>query len=83
MQKLEQDFWNLKLKGSDVAAYTPRFSDLALLCPGLVTVESKKVERYIWVVTPPTQGNVLTAKRLIFDSAKRLAHALVDHGDCQ
>ena len=47
MQKLEQELWNLKIKGSDIAAYTARFSDLALLCPGLVTPESKKVKRYI------------------------------------
>ncbi|KAL7606903.1 hypothetical protein Lser_V15G19246 [Lactuca serriola] len=47
MQKLEQELWSLKMKGNDIAAYTARFSDLALLCPGMVTPEIKKVERYI------------------------------------
>ena len=47
MQKLEQKLWNLKIKGFNVAAYTTRFSDLFLLYPGMVTPESKKVERYI------------------------------------
>ncbi|XP_023748177.1 uncharacterized protein LOC111896416 [Lactuca sativa] len=44
MQKLEQELWNMKMKDSDITAYTARFSDLALLCPGMVTPESKKVE---------------------------------------
>ena len=80
MQKLEQELWNLKMKGSEIAAYTAGFSDLALLYPGMVTLESKKVERYIWGLTPPTQGNVLAAKPLTFDSAKRMAETIIDHG---
>ena len=44
MQKLKHELWNLKMKGSDIAAYTSRFDDIALLCPGLVTPESKKIK---------------------------------------
>ena len=73
MQKLEHELWNLKMKCSDIGAYTARFCDLALLCPGMVTSESKKIERYIWGLTPPTQGNVLATRHLTFDSAKYLA----------
>ena len=69
------------MKGPYVAAHIARFSDLALLCPRLVTPESKKVERFIWGFMPPTQGSVLDAKALTFDSAKRLTQALIDHGD--
>ena len=58
MQKLEHELRNLKMKGSDIAAYTTRFCDLDLIFPGMVTPESKKIERYIWGLTPPTQGNV-------------------------
>ena len=80
MQNLEHELWNLKMKGSDIASYTARFCDLALLCPGMVTPESKKIERYIWGLTPPTQGNVLAAKPSTFDSAICLAQTLIDHG---
>ena len=73
VQILEQQLCNLTMKDSDIAAYTARFSDLAILCPGMVTSESKKVERYIWGLTPPIQGNVIAANPLTFDSAKRLA----------
>ena len=80
MQKLEHEIWNLKMKGSNISAYTSRFEDLALLCPGMVTPESKKIERYIWGLMPSTQGNVLAARPNTFDSAKCLAQTLIDHG---
>ena len=48
VQKLEQVLWNLTMVGSDIVAYTNSFSDLAALCPGMVTQESKKIEKYIW-----------------------------------
>ena len=73
----------MKMKGSEIVAYTERFSNPALLCPGMVTPKSKKVERYIWGLTPPTQGDVLATNPLTFDSAKRLAQILIDHGDRQ
>ena len=68
------------MKDSDIAAYTARFSDITILCPRMVTSECKKVERYIWGLTPPFQRNVITANPLTFDSAKRLAQTLADHG---
>ena len=45
VQKLEQEFWNLTMKGSEIQAYTTRFTELAVLCPGMVSPEYKKVER--------------------------------------
>nr|KAJ0185353.1 hypothetical protein LSAT_V11C900506610 [Lactuca sativa] len=45
IQALEQDLWNLVMKGSEVAAYTSRFNDLANICPGMVTPEDRKIER--------------------------------------
>lgn len=47
VQKLEQELWNLTVKDSNIEAHISRFSDLALLCPGMITSESKKVERFI------------------------------------
>ncbi|KAL7606412.1 hypothetical protein Lser_V15G17633 [Lactuca serriola] len=81
MQKLEHELWNLKMKGSNIAAHTSRFDDLALLCPGLVTPESKKIERFIWGLTNPTKGHVLAARPDTYDSAKTLAQAIIDHSD--
>ncbi|XP_023765551.1 uncharacterized protein LOC111914038 [Lactuca sativa] len=58
IQKLEEEFWGLKMKGSDILSYTSRFSDLAMLCPGMVPTESKKVERYVWGLSQQLQGHV-------------------------
>ena len=83
IQKLEQELWNLSMVGSDIAGYTNRFSDLITLCPGMLTLESQKVERYIWGLSPQLRGSVLASKPMTFDSAKELAQSLVDHGVCQ
>lgn len=83
VQKLEQELWNLTMKDSNIVAYTAKFSDLVVLCPGMVTPESIKVEQYIWGLSPQIQGNMISANPSTFDSAKRLAQTLVDHGVCQ
>ena len=67
------------MKGSNIVAYTARFSDLVALCPGMVPNENKKIERFIWGLVPPFQGNVLASNPTTFDSAKWLAQRLVDH----
>ena len=69
------------MKGSDITTYTSRFDDLALLCPGMVTPESKKIERFIWGLTQPMKGNVIAARPDTYDSAKRLAQILIDHSE--
>ncbi|GJW45145.1 reverse transcriptase domain-containing protein [Tanacetum coccineum] len=36
-----------EMKDMDISSYTTRFNELALLCPGMVPTEQKKVEAYI------------------------------------
>ncbi|KAL4589040.1 hypothetical protein LXL04_001942 [Taraxacum kok-saghyz] len=57
VQKLEQEFWNLTIKGSEAKAYTTRFTKLAILCSEMVTPVDKKVERYICGNTPRINGS--------------------------
>ena len=73
VQKLEKKLWGLTMVGSDITTYTNRFSDLAILCLGMVSLESKKIERYIWGLSPQIRGSVLASKPVTFDSAKQLA----------
>ena len=47
----------------------------------MITSEGKKIERFIWGLTPPIQGNVIAANPETFDSAKRLAKKLYDHNN--
>lgn len=73
---LEHELWNLKMEGAEVKAYTTRFNDVALLYQGMVTPESKKVERYIWGLAPQIKGMLLSSKPTTYLSAKRLAFQL-------
>nr|GFB31832.1 reverse transcriptase domain-containing protein [Tanacetum cinerariifolium] len=47
MKKLEFEWWNLKVKGTDVIGYNQRFQKLALLCVRMVPEEFHKIERYV------------------------------------
>ncbi|GJR88561.1 putative reverse transcriptase domain-containing protein [Tanacetum coccineum] len=46
IQRMEVELWNLRVKDSNIAAYTQRFNELVLLCPEMVPSEKKKVEAY-------------------------------------
>nr|GEY86175.1 reverse transcriptase domain-containing protein [Tanacetum cinerariifolium] len=47
MRKLEMELWDLKVKGTDLASYTQRFQELALLCGRMFFEESDKIEKYV------------------------------------
>ncbi|GJT18998.1 putative reverse transcriptase domain-containing protein [Tanacetum coccineum] len=57
VQKLESEFWNHKMVGSDIDGYTARFHELARLVPHMVTPESQR-------------GAVSMANRLTTDGIK-------------
>ncbi|GKG01063.1 putative reverse transcriptase domain-containing protein, partial [Tanacetum coccineum] len=42
--RLEDELRHLKLRDMNIAAYTKRFNELALMCPDVVPTEKKKVE---------------------------------------
>nr|GEU97197.1 putative reverse transcriptase domain, ribonuclease H-like domain, aspartic peptidase domain protein [Tanacetum cinerariifolium] len=47
IKKLEIVIWNMKVKGTDLASYTQRFQELALMCRRMFPDESDKVEKYV------------------------------------
>nr|GEV14024.1 hypothetical protein [Tanacetum cinerariifolium] len=47
VQRMEDELRSLKLRDTNIAAYTQRFHELVLLCPEAVLTEKKKVEAYI------------------------------------
>ncbi|GJU32636.1 putative reverse transcriptase domain-containing protein [Tanacetum coccineum] len=44
IQRMEVELWNLRVKDSNISAYTQRFNELVLLCPEMVPSEKKKAE---------------------------------------
>nr|GFB60746.1 hypothetical protein [Tanacetum cinerariifolium] len=58
IQKLESEFWNLKVKGLDLLNYNHRFQELALMCERMFPGEEAKVERYIGGLPDMIHGSV-------------------------
>ncbi|GJY09856.1 putative reverse transcriptase domain-containing protein [Tanacetum coccineum] len=42
---MESEYWNLKVRGTDLMTYNQRFQELALMCDRMFPEESAKVER--------------------------------------
>ncbi|GJV22286.1 reverse transcriptase domain-containing protein [Tanacetum coccineum] len=67
LQRLEQELYNLKLKGTDIDGYTNRFHELALLCPRMVEPEQVKVEQYIRGLSKNIRGDVTSSQPATID----------------
>nr|XP_043612369.1 uncharacterized protein LOC122584217 [Erigeron canadensis] len=78
MQKLENEFWNHAMVGAKHAAYTDRFHELAKLVPQLVTLESKRIERYIYGLVPQIRGLVAAIEPTTIQSVILKAGSLTD-----
>ncbi|KAI3712020.1 hypothetical protein L1987_70569 [Smallanthus sonchifolius] len=61
IQKLEGEFWNLKMEGSEIELYTTRSHELATMCPHMVTPDYKRIELYIGGIVPQIQSMVTSS----------------------
>ncbi|GJZ09570.1 putative reverse transcriptase domain-containing protein [Tanacetum coccineum] len=78
IKKLEIELWNLRIRGNDVAAYTQRFQELALMCTKFLADETKKVDKYISGLPDNIHVNVMSARPKTLDDAIELANDLMD-----
>ncbi|GJT49305.1 putative reverse transcriptase domain-containing protein [Tanacetum coccineum] len=78
MQKLETELWNHAMVRAGHAAYTDRFHELARLVPHLVTPENKKIERYVYGLTPQIRGMVAATEPATIQKAMQLAELSKD-----
>ncbi|GJV42259.1 hypothetical protein Tco_1420699, partial [Tanacetum coccineum] len=80
IKKLKIELWNLKVRGNDVAAYTQRFQELALMCTKFLADETAKIDKYIGGLPDNIHGNVMSArpKTLDFAIELKLANDLMD-----
>ncbi|XP_035838849.1 uncharacterized protein LOC118486478 [Helianthus annuus] len=78
IQKLETEFWNLRMIGSDIAGYIQRFHDLSRVVPYLVEPEFKRIERFIWGLAPEILSMVTSSKPPTISEAIDLAVALTE-----
>nr|GFD44648.1 hypothetical protein [Tanacetum cinerariifolium] len=65
IRKLEMELWELKVKSTDLASYTQRFQELALLCERMFFEESDKVEKYVGGLPDKMQEAIKIATELM------------------
>ncbi|GKC41735.1 reverse transcriptase domain-containing protein [Tanacetum coccineum] len=58
VQKMEDEFYHLSVKGNDLKAYERRFQELATLCPTMVPDSKKMMEVFIGGLPQSIEGNV-------------------------
>ncbi|KAI3797412.1 hypothetical protein L1987_32669 [Smallanthus sonchifolius] len=83
IQKLEGEFWNLKMEGSEIELYTTRSHELATMCPHMVTPDYKRIELYIGGLVPQIQSMVTSSNPTTIQQTIRLAHKLTDQAVTQ
>nr|GFC32250.1 reverse transcriptase domain-containing protein [Tanacetum cinerariifolium] len=72
------ELWELKVKGTDLASYTQRFQELALLCGRMFSKESDKIKKYIGGLPDMIHGSVVASKPKTMQEAIEIATELMD-----
>ncbi|GJU88158.1 reverse transcriptase domain-containing protein [Tanacetum coccineum] len=78
VKKMEDEFYNLVVKGNDLKTYVRRFQELAVLCPNMVPNSEKLMEAFIGGLPRSIEGNVTASKPQTLEEATNIAHRLMD-----
>nr|GFB18682.1 reverse transcriptase domain-containing protein [Tanacetum cinerariifolium] len=78
IKKMEDEFYNLIVKGNDVKTYVRRFQELAILCPNMVPNNKKLMEVFIGGLPRSIKGNVTGSKPQTLEEAINIAQRLMD-----
>ncbi|GJX72643.1 hypothetical protein Tco_0309814 [Tanacetum coccineum] len=66
---MEDEFYNLTVKGNDPKTYIRRFQELAILCPTMVPTSEKLIEVFIGGLPRSIKGNVTALKPQTLEEA--------------
>ncbi|GJR32487.1 putative reverse transcriptase domain-containing protein [Tanacetum coccineum] len=78
VQKMEDEFYHLTVKGNDLKTYVRRFQELATLCPTMVPDYEKMMEVFIGGLPQSIEGNVTASKPQTLEEAINIAQRLMD-----
>ncbi|GJY94576.1 reverse transcriptase domain-containing protein [Tanacetum coccineum] len=78
VQKMEDEFYHLTMKGNDLKTYVRRFQELATLCPTMVPDSEKMIEVFIGGLPQSIEGNVTASKPQTLEEAINIAQRLMD-----
>nr|GEX64549.1 integrase, catalytic region, zinc finger, CCHC-type, peptidase aspartic, catalytic [Tanacetum cinerariifolium] len=73
IKKVEDEFYNLSVKGNDLKTYVRRFQELAVLCPNMVPNNKKLIEVFIGGLPRSIKGNVTSSKPQTLEEAINIA----------
>ncbi|GJR87266.1 putative reverse transcriptase domain-containing protein [Tanacetum coccineum] len=77
VQKMEDEFYHLTMKGNDLKAYVRRFQELTTLCPTMVPDSEKMIEVFIRGLPQSIEGNVTASKPQTLEEAINIAQRLM------
>ncbi|GJY60649.1 reverse transcriptase domain-containing protein [Tanacetum coccineum] len=75
VRKMEDELYNLTVKGNDLKPYVTRFQELAVLCPNMVPNTEKLLEAFIGGLPRSIEGNVTASKPQTLEEAINIAKA--------
>ncbi|GKB24260.1 reverse transcriptase domain-containing protein, partial [Tanacetum coccineum] len=78
VRKMEDEFYNLTVKGNDLKPYVRRFQELAVICPSMVPNTEKLLEAFIEGLPRSIEGNVTASKPQTLEEAINIAQRLMD-----
>ncbi|GJZ33241.1 reverse transcriptase domain-containing protein [Tanacetum coccineum] len=78
VKKMEDEFYNLTVKGNDLKTYIRRFQELAVLCLTMVPNSKKLMEVFIGGLPRSIKGNVTASKPQTLEEAITITHRLMD-----
>ncbi|GKE81612.1 reverse transcriptase domain-containing protein, partial [Tanacetum coccineum] len=78
VKKMEDEFYNLTVKGNDIKTYVRRFQELAILCPTMVPNSEKLMEVFIGGLPQSIEGNVTASKPQTLEEAITITQRLMD-----
>ncbi|GKE80029.1 reverse transcriptase domain-containing protein [Tanacetum coccineum] len=78
IRKMEEELYNLTVKGNDLKPYVRRFQELTILCPNMVPNTEKLLEAFIGGLPRSIKGNVTASKPETLEEAINIAQRLMD-----
>ncbi|GJV03808.1 reverse transcriptase domain-containing protein, partial [Tanacetum coccineum] len=78
IRKMEEELYNLIVKGNDLKPYVRRFQELTILCPNMVPNNEKLLEAFIGGLPRSIEGNVTASKPQTLEEAINIAQRLMD-----
>nr|GEV57239.1 putative reverse transcriptase domain-containing protein [Tanacetum cinerariifolium] len=78
IKKMEEELYNLTVKGNDLKPYVRRFQELTVLCPNMVPNTKKLLEAFIGGLPQSIEGNVTSFKPQTLEEANNIAQRQMD-----